>query len=239
MDLPSLTPATLLGRRKRFLTDVRLDDGTKLTAHCPNTGSMRGCSEPGRDIFLSWHDNPKRKYSYTWELIDMDSGLVGINTQRTNAIVREGILAGRVPALSGYTSCRPEIGTEAGTRLDFLWEGPGHVPLYMEVKNCTFVENGRAAFPDAVTMRGQKHLRELIRLQQLGARAVVFFLVQRSDAAWFEAAWEIDHDYARLLHAAQAAGVAIQAFDVHIDRTTITLANELPVAGISCSPCFP
>ncbi|MGM0646633.1 MAG: DNA/RNA nuclease SfsA [Thermodesulfobacteriota bacterium] len=233
MDLPPLTTAALLKRRKRFLTDVRLEDGTELTAHCPNTGSMRGCSEPGRDIFLSRHDNPKRKYPYTWELIDMGSGLVGINTQRTNSIVREGIEGGHVPALSGYTTCRPEVATEAGTRLDFLWEGPEHLPLYMEVKNCTFVENGRAAFPDAVTMRGQKHLRELIRLQQQGAKTAVFFLIQRTDAAWFEAAWEIDHDYARLLHAAHAAGVAILAFDVHIDRSRITLANELPVTGIS------
>ena len=229
MELPPLTAATLLGRRKRFLADVRLDDGTECTAHCPNTGSMRACSEPGRRVYLSRHDNPKRKYPYTWELIDMGSGLVGINTQRTNKLVREGIETDRVPSLAGYTDCRPEVRTEEGTRLDFLWNGPDQPPLYMEVKNCTLVEQGRAAFPDAVTSRGQKHLVELIRLRREGAAAAIFFLVQRTDATWFEAAREIDPAYARLLHEAQEAGVAILAFDVHIQISRITLANAIPI----------
>lgn len=227
--LPRLIPGTLVKRYKRFLADVELESGTVVTAHCPNTGSMRGCSTPGTRVYLSESDNPKRKLNYTWELMEIPETLIGINTQVPNKLVQHSIEGGLVAALSGYTSVRPEVKTCEHTRLDLLLSNPAGEECFVEVKNCTLVEGGVARFPDAVTARGQKHLAELERLVSLGKRGVIFFLIQRMDAAAFKPAVDIDPAYARLLGQVVRAGVEVIAWDTVMDLNRICLGKPIPV----------
>ena len=227
---PPLLRGTLIKRYKRFLADVKLDSGETVTAHCPNSGSMKACSEPGRPVYISKADNPKRKLKFTWEIIDMGSSLVGVNTQVPNRLVAHGIVKGQVPELDGYDDLKREVTTSPGSRLDIGLYGKRDAPdCFVEVKNCTLVEDGLAMFPDAVTTRGQKHLKELIRLKKEGYRAVIFYLVQRSDAKRFEPAIQIDPDYAKWLKAAVAAGVEALAYDVVIDVKQIRLNQRRPI----------
>lgn len=225
---PALTRGTLIRRYKRFLADVRLPEGRTVVAHCPNSGSMKACCEPGRPVYLSVHDNPKRKLRYTWELIDMPTSLVGVNTLVPNRLTALAIDAGDVEPLSGYTSLRREVRVGDHSRIDLLLEAPGRRPCYVEVKNCTLVENGRATFPDAVTLRGQKHLEALQALVAAGCRCVMFYLVQRMDAERFAPADAIDPDYGRKLRRATAGGVEMLAYDVFIDLEGIRVNNRLP-----------
>ena len=210
-------------RYKRFLADVVLEDGREVTAHCPNSGRMLACSHPGRLVYLSQHDNPKRKLKYTWELIDMPNSLVGVNTQLPNRLVAHAIASGQVSELSGYRDIQREVKVGAHSRLDIRLYSPQQGACYIEVKNCTLVENGVARFPDAVTARGRKHLEELGRLVASGHRAVMFFLIQRMDARLFQPADDIDPAYGEALRAVHAQGVEIVAYDVIIDLTSITL----------------
>ena len=221
--LPPLIPGRLLRRYKRFLADVVLDDGREVTAHCPNSGRMLACSEPGRPVYLSYHDNPRRKLKYTWELIAMPDSLVGVNTQLPNRLVASAIETGQVRELAGYRDIQREVKVGEHSRLDIrLRSGDGN-DCYVEVKNCTLVENGVARFPDAVTARGRKHLGELGRLAAAGHRAVMFYLVQRVDAVVFKPADDIDPAYGQALREAHAAGVEIVAYDVRIDLDGIAL----------------
>ena len=152
---PELIPGTLIRRYKRFLADVRLDTGQTVTAHCPNSGSMKACCQPGQPVFLSYHDNPKRKLKYTWELIQMPGSLVGVNTQVPNRLVAQAISSGMVEELTGYETVRREVKAGEGSRIDILLTSPNRRDCYVEVKNCTLVTDAVATFPDAVTVRGK------------------------------------------------------------------------------------
>ncbi|MFC1516549.1 DNA/RNA nuclease SfsA [Thermodesulfobacteriota bacterium] len=227
LSLPKLIPGILIKRYKRFMADIQLDTGEVVTAHCPNSGSMQACSEPGRPVYLSYHDNPKRKLKYTWELIEMPASLVGVNTQVPNRLVVESIAAGRVEDLIGYEDITREVRVGDNSRLDILLTGGGKDRCYIEVKNCTLVEEGVACFPDAVTSRGLKHLVEMRRLVSSGNRCVMFYLIQRMDAEVFKPADHIDPEYGRELRRVADKGVEIMAYDVLVDLKTITLNRKI------------
>lgn len=180
-------------------------------------------------MFLSVHTNPKRKLPYTWELIELEPSLVGINTLNTNRIVREALHSRTIEKYTAYDRIKTEVKINDSTRLDFLLQGPEEPPCYIEVKNCTLVRSGMAGFPDAVSIRGTKHLQELIALRRAGNRAAVLFLVQRTDAVRFQPASDIDADYAKWLHAAYNEGVEMVCYDVRFDLPAITINEPLPV----------
>jgi sugar fermentation stimulation protein A len=228
LEWPELIPGTLIKRYKRFLADVKLKNGTFVTAHCPNTGSMQGCSEPGRPVYLSFHDNPKRKLKYTWELIEMPTSLVGVNTLVPNRLVFESVNAGGVPELAGYAAVDREIKINDHTRLDLVLTGANGQRCYVEIKNCTLVNDGMASFPDAVTARGLKHIVELEALVDSGYRGVMFYFIQRMDAKVFKPADHIDPEYGQGLRRAVHGGVEILVYDVSIDLKGIRLNHRIP-----------
>ena len=211
MRLPPLIPGTLLRRYKRFLADIELEDGTTVTVHCPNSGSMKGCATPGSRVYISRSPNTGRKYPFTWELVEADGFWAGINTSLPNRLVHEAIANGTVVELQGYETIRPEVPYGEHSRIDLLLESPGR-RCFVEVKNVTLVENGRALFPDAVTTRGQKHLNELMRVVREGDRGVIFFTVQRGDGQSVSPADSIDPEYGRLLRLAMKNGVEALAY---------------------------
>jgi len=225
---PELIPGTLVKRYKRFMADVKLADGEVVTAHCPNSGSMRECCEPGRPVHLSFHDNPKRKLKYTWELIEMPTSIVGINTLIPNRLVAESIKAGLVSDLNGYDNIVREVKTSDNTRLDILLSSEDGKRCYVEIKNCTLVKEGVACFPDAVTSRGLKHLLELSALVSKGYRCVIFYVIQRMDAKIFQPADHIDPAYGRELRQVLKHGVEILVYDTRIDLKTIRLNQKIP-----------
>lgn len=225
---PELTGGVLIKRYKRFLADVRLEDDRLVTAHCPNSGSMITCSEAGREVYLSYHDNPRRKLKYTWEMIRMPTSLVGVNTQVPNQLVSEAIGAGEIPELAGYEDIRREVRISSKTRLDVMLAGKRKKDCFVEIKNCTLVKDGLATFPDAVTTRGLKHLNELSDLVEAGHRGVIFYLVQRTDATCFQPADDIDPAYGQGLRRAAANGVEILVYDVDIDLDSIGINKRLP-----------
>jgi sugar fermentation stimulation protein A len=224
-----MVQGTLIRRHMRFLADIQLDDGSRVTAHTPNTGSMKTCSEPGRPVWLSHHPDPGRKLAYSWEIIEMEPSWVGINTMVPNRLTKTAAAAGRIPDLIGYSSIRSEVKTSPNTRLDLLLEALDRPKCYVEIKNTTLVADGAARFPDAVTERGRKHLLELADLAKKGFRAVIFYLVQRMDAVRFEPADDIDPEYGRVLRRVAKEGVDILAYDVALDRRRIDIRRSLPV----------
>lgn len=231
MKLPGpLVEGRLIRRYKRFLADVDLDDGGRITAHCPNTGSMLGCDVPGSRVWLSEHDNPKRKYRHSWELVEAGPGvLVGIHTGRTNQLVREGIESGVIEPLAGYAQIRGEAAYDGG-RFDFLLESEAEPPCYVEVKNVTAaVSGGVAIFPDARSVRGTRHLRDLIGLKASGHRAVMVYCAQRNDAREVRPADDIDPDYGRAMRDAANAGVELLAYRCELDTAGITVAEPIAV----------
>lgn len=228
-----LIQGTLLKRYKRFLADVALPNGDIVTTHCPNTGSMLGCAEPGYRVWLRDAANPLRKCRYTWELVEVTQGtMVGINTGLSNRLVQEAIERGLIGSLHGYDEIRREVrfGVE-NSRVDLLLERRrGKTRCYVEVKNVTtVVQDGSALFPDAVTTRGTKHLRELMVMVSAGHRGVVCFCVQRSDAVELRPADAIDPIYGKTLRLAVAHGVEAIAYRAHVTPTGIELRDELPV----------
>jgi sugar fermentation stimulation protein A len=225
---PQLYRGRLIQRYKRFLADVSLDSGQIVTAHCTNSGRMTGCNQPGQPVYLSFHDNPKRKLKYTWEMIEMPTSLVGVNTLVPNRLVAKALENGQVPELAAYDTVAREVRVSKGSRLDLKLTGPGLPDAFVEIKNCTLVDNGCARFPDAPTTRGQKHLQELARLKADGARAVIFFLIQRTDAQRFGPADEIDPDYGSILREVVERGVEAIAYDVAISTQGIGLRRALP-----------
>lgn len=229
LEWPQLIFGTLIKRYKRFLADIRLSDGTKVTAHCPNSGSMTGCSTPGRPVYISFHSSPKRKLPYTWELIDMETSLVGVNTMVPNRLVAETINKKEIKELRTFDTLRREVRVGERSRLDLKLEKAGAPSCYIEIKNCTLVESRRALFPDAVTIRGQKHLGELAGLVEKGNRCVMFFLIQRMDATSFAPADHIDPVYGEKLRWAAAKGVELIAYDVKIDLKQIRIHRKLPI----------
>jgi len=226
--LPPLIAGRLIKRYKRFLADVELEDGSVVTAHCPNSGSMKGCALTGSPVFLSRSSNPNRKLPFTWELVFADRQWVGINTGLPNRLVREAIEEGDVEELQGYASIRSEVPYGDHSRIDLLLEG-GQGRCFVEVKNVTMVEQGRALFPDAVTTRGQKHLKELMRVVQEGDRGVIFFTVQRGDGESVSPADAIDPEYGRLLRLAMDNGVEAFAYQALVAPEEIRLTKRLPV----------
>ena len=224
-----LIPGTLIQRYKRFLADVRLDDGAVVTAHCTNTGSMLGCKESGSRVYLSDQSGRGRKLDYTWELIRVGRTLVGINTLAANRLAREGIEGGVIQELQGYERLRAEVPTRPGSRLDFVLERPVE-RCYVEVKNVTLVVDRVATFPDAVSERGTKHLKELMRLRREGHRAVLLFVIQRSDCPSFRPADEIDPEYGRWLRRAVKAGVEVYPYGARVTTRAITLRDAVPLS---------
>jgi sugar fermentation stimulation protein A len=220
----------LVRRYKRFLMDIRLDGGRVVTVHCPNSGSMTGCLKEGARVLASPSRNPKRKLSHTAEWIQMEDGWVGINTHLSNKIVGEALRAGAVPELSGYDEVRAERPYGRCSRADFLLSASGRRDCYVEVKNTTLPGREQAvAFPDAVTLRGQKHLDELMDAAGNGKRAVMFFLVNRPGGRYFKPARTIDPVYAAKLAAAAAAGVEVLSYRSVIEPPTVVLGDAVPV----------
>ncbi len=228
---PPLLPARLTRRYKRFLADIDPPQNGALTIHCPNTGSMKNCWTEGDRIWMQDSNNPKRKYRYTWELVETAEGdFIGINTHRANALVAEALAADRIPALRGHTGIRREVpyGDE-NSRIDFLLEFDD-APCYLEVKSVTLKESdGIGYFPDTVSTRGQKHLRELMALKQAGCRAVLLFCVQHTGISRVRPADHLDPAYGKLLRSAAAAGVEILAWSTHITPDRIEPGAEIPV----------
>jgi len=226
---PDLIPGTLIKRYKRFLADIILDDGGVITAHCPNSGSMKTCSEPGMRVWVSESSNPKRKLPYTWEMIEMPTSMVGVNAILPNTLVRNAIICGQIPEINGYSELISEVTTSDGTRLDLCARAINQKPCYIEIKNCTYIENGHARFPDAVTVRGKKHVMELDRLVKEGFRGIIFFIIQRMDAEIFSPADHIDPGYGDSLRMAAANGVEILAYDTLIDLNGINVRRSIQV----------
>jgi len=227
-----LVEATLLRRYKRFLADVRLGDGEIITVHTANTGSMLGCAEPGSRVWLSRSANTARKYPYSWEITETAAGvLVGINTALPNALVREAIEAGVIGELQGYRSVRGEVAYGAErSRIDWLLEDGGEqAACYVEVKNVTAAVADTAIFPDAVSARGAKHLRELMGVVAAGHRGVLCFCVQRNDVTAVRPADEIDAVYGKTLREALQNGVEAVAYQAEVTTTGIALRRSLPV----------
>jgi sugar fermentation stimulation protein A len=227
MQWPKLLEGILIRRYKRFLFDVRLKNGHMVTAHCPNTGSMTGCCEPGCAVYLSRSDNPIRKLPYTIEMTGMGTTLVGVNTMVPNRLVKESIMAGRLPQLSGYPDLRSEVPYGANSRVDLLLEN-GRERCYVEIKNCTLVADRVAYFPDAVSERGLKHLHDLETQVRAGNRGVMFYLVQRMDAGEFRPADHIDPAYGRALRRAFEKRVEILVYDAKLNLEIIELNKQLP-----------
>lgn len=225
---PPLLRGTLLRRYKRFMADVELDEGTVITTHCPNSGRMLSCSEPGRTVHMSISGRPGRKFPYTWEMIEMPESLVVVNTMRANQIARSAIEQDLIPELSGYSSIRQEVRIGDHSRIDLLLTGQGRAPCLIEVKSSTLVEQGTAMFPDAVTERGLKHVRELELMCRKGYRSVMLFIIQRMDACSFIPAAHIDPAYATGLQTAHKEGIEVLAYDTVIDLSGIALGRNIP-----------
>ena len=224
-----LVRGTLVRRYKRFLSDVTLDSGGQVVAHVANSGAMSGLSDPGLEVWLSPATNPARKLAWSWELARVDGGLVGINTMHPNAIVAEAVAGQSIPELSGYKDLRREVPYGRNSRIDLLLESPGRPTCYVEVKNVHLKRGEAACFPDAVTARGTKHLAELTERVAAGERAVMVFLVQREDCAYFTLAEDIDPTYAKALSRAIKAGVEAMCFDCRLSLESITFGQPMPL----------
>jgi len=227
-----LEPGRLLQRYKRFLADIETPAGERLTVHCPNTGAMLNCMVPGGRVWFSRSSDPKRKLPGTWELSETPQGrLACVNTARANPLVEEALRRGTIPELAGFTGLRREVPYgEERSRIDFRLEYPDG-PAYLEVKSITlgFADTGVAAFPDAVTQRGAKHLRELAGLARQGIRAVQLYCVNLTGVERVRPAGEIDPLYAAALREAVATGVEVLAYGVDLTPCSIELARRLAV----------
>lgn len=226
-----LVPGRLIRRYMRFLADVELERGEVVKAHCPNPGSMLGLKEPGTRVWLEPNDDPKKKLDWGWRLSELPGGhWAGIDASLPNRIVAEALAADRVTELAGYAQIRPEVRYGTRSRVDFLLCGAGRPDAYVEVKNVHLRRDGDwAEFPDSVTQRGTRHLEELARMAEAGHRAVMLYLVQRTDCTRFRLAGDIDPAYAAAFDAARASGVEMLCYGTEIDATGVTLSTALPV----------
>lgn len=233
MRYPSpLIPARLVRRYKRFLADMVLEDGTAITAHCANPGSMLSLATPGHRCWLSHNPGPKRKLAYSWELEEMPTGCVGLNTVRANQIVAEALAAGAIPELRRWPIIRREADDGHGSRLDFHLSGPDGSVCWLEIKSVTMSRSpGLAEWPDARSARGLRHLEALSALAARGDKAVLLFLAQRPDCADFRIAADIDPAYARAFAAIQApemvAKPLILVYDCSVSPAGIELRKPL------------
>ena len=224
-----LVPARLIKRYKRFLADVRLEDGQEVTAHCANPGSMMGLAEPGTKVWLEPNDDPKKKLKFGWRLVDHENGhFTGVDTSIPNRALKAALMAHQVPGLPPYNLVRAEVKYGQNSRIDFLLSGQGP-DTYVEVKSVTLSrQEGIAAFPDSVTVRGSKHLDELAAMVAEGHRAVMFYLVQRTDCSVVTLACDIDPAYLAAFDRAQAVGAEVLAQACQISPQAITLGEPLP-----------
>ncbi|MEM1432388.1 MAG: DNA/RNA nuclease SfsA [Pseudomonadota bacterium] len=239
-----LVAARLVRRYNRFLADAVLEEtGAAVTAHCPNPGSMMGLKEPGARIWLEPNDDPKKKLKYGWRLVELGGGhWSGIDTAVPNRVVKAALARRAVPRLAAYGGVRAEVKYGKASRVDFLLTEPGLPDAYVEVKNVHLRRSGDwAEFPDSVTARGAKHLAELADMVRAGHRAVMFYLVQRTDCARLRMAPDLDPAYAAAFDAARAAGVEMLCHGTVIDRESVELGGELPVdpSPQSSGPTFP
>ena len=221
-----LVPARLIRRYKRFLADVQLDDGREVTAHCANPGSMMGLAEPGTKIWLEPNDDPKKKLKFGWRLVDHENGhFTGVDTSVPNRALKAAFLAHQVPGLQDYDLVRSEVKYGAGSRIDFLLTGQGP-DTYVEVKSVTLSRTpGLAEFPDSVTARGAKHLGELAQMVAQGHRAIMLYLVQRTDCDTVTLARDLDPKYGAAFDA--ATGVEVMAIGCTIDTKGVQVGNAL------------
>ncbi|WP_208349212.1 DNA/RNA nuclease SfsA [Pseudaestuariivita rosea] len=227
-----LVPGRLIRRYNRFLSDVRLDSGDVVKAHCPNPGSMMGLKDEGLKVWLEPNDDPKKKLKYGWRLVEFDNGhWSGIDTSIPNRVVKEALIARQITELADYETVRPEVKYGENSRVDFLLTQAGLPDAYVEVKNVHLLrQDDWAEFPDSVTARGAKHLDELSKMVDGGHRAVMLYLVQRTDCARFKLAPDLDPTYARAFDKARAAGVEMLCYDTKIDVHGVEIGRALPVA---------
>ena len=219
----------ILKRYKRFLADIELENGEMITAHTANTGSMKTCWEPGWDVLVSFHDNPKRKLKYSLEMTHNGNSWIGVNTSLPNKLGKEAIEDGTIKELQGYKTLKPEakIGK---SRIDILLKDGPSDECYVEIKNVTLLgEKKKALFPDSVSERGQKHLRELTELKKQGIRAAMLYIVQREDVNSFSPAKDIDPEYARLLKEAYDEGVEVLAYQCSLNEDEIKIQKPIKV----------
>ncbi|WP_058247849.1 DNA/RNA nuclease SfsA [Tropicibacter naphthalenivorans] len=227
-----LIPATLLRRYKRFLADCRLEDGREVTAHVANPGSMLGLKDDGLRVWLEPNDDPKRKLKYAWRLVEHPGGhFTGVDTGAANRMLKDALTSGQVPGLQGYDTTRPEVKYGENSRIDFLLTAENRPDCYVEVKSVTLSRtHGLAEFPDSVTARGAKHLGELANMAAQGHRAVMLYLVQRTDCTNVTLARDLDPKYAAAFDQAHAQGVQVLAFACQISPQGICLGEQLPFA---------
>jgi len=231
MDFPDpLLRGTLIKRYKRFMADVMLDSGDTVTAHCANTGAMLGVQDPESEVWLSPARNPDRKLKFTWEMIRIGDGLVGINTAHPNKIVAEAIEAGNIPELSGYEDLRREVKYGSNSRIDIMLSADGKPDCYVEIKNVHLMRDARVAeFPDSVSTRAAKHQGELANMVEQGARAVTVYLCQREDCDSFRLADDIDPDYAVASKDARQRGVEAICYACALTPESITVSRRLQI----------
>ena len=225
-----LISGTLVKRYKRFLADVELADGTLVTAHCPNTGAMTGCAEPGFEVWLCPNNDPKRKLKYSWEVaVNGQQHKIGINTHNANKLVFEALQNQQIEAWRGYSQIKREVAFGAeNSKVDFLLTDSAGGERYLEVKSVTLLQEGLGYFPDTVTQRGQKHLRELMQVVEQGHSASLLFCAQHTGINSVRAAETLDPKYAELLAQAADKGVQILAYGCRIDREEMVLSHEIP-----------
>ncbi|HVS17099.1 MAG TPA: DNA/RNA nuclease SfsA [Planctomycetota bacterium] len=229
IGLPTLE-GRFVRRYKRFFADVELADGTLVTAHCPNTGSLKGCLVEGARAVLRDSRDDQRKLRYVFQAIEIEGTLVNVDTALPNRVVYEAVVAGAIPELAGYDEARREVKYGENSRIDLLLSKQRSQKLcYVEVKNTTLAEGRSALFPDAVTSRGLKHLGELTSMVAQGHRAVQFFFVSRDDVRCFAPADEIDPAYCAALRVAAEAGVEVLAYSARVTPDTLDVARRLEV----------
>lgn len=226
MQFPNLIKGNLIKRYKRFLADIILEDGSEITAHVPNSGAMTSCIEENCPVWVSFHDNPKRKLKYTLELTKMGENLICTNTGVANKIAIEAIENKTIKELQGYSSLKPEQKYGENSRIDILLENENE-KCYVEIKSVSLKLKDSLAFPDAVTTRGTKHLNELISMVEQGHRAVMLYIIQRTDKASFRIANEIDKKYNEAFEIAKAKGVEVLVYQSEIDFENINIKNKV------------
>ncbi len=226
----TLVRGRLIQRYKRFLADIELEDGSRVTAHCANPGSMKTVAEPGSTVWISAAGNPKRKLSWDWQLIEISGNLVSINTALPNRIAEEAIGDDKIVELRGYQNIKREVKYGENSRIDLLLSDTNKPDCYVEIKNVNMMRTqGHAEFPDSVTTRGAKHLREMSAMVEQGCRAVMLYIVQRNDCDSFSVATDIDPAYQGALEEALAAGVEAVCYTCLISTTEIKVDRSIPI----------
>ena len=228
MTLTELLQGRLIKRYKRFLADVELEGDGVITAHCPNTGAMTGCAQSGSRVWLSTSDSKTRKYPHTWELVETDKGMACVHSARANAVVREAFVAGRIPGFEDYRDIRSEVKYGEGSRADLLLASDAG-QVFVEIKSVTLCrENGIGVFPDAVSDRARRHVRELQAVRQETTRALLFFCVFHEGIRHVSAAGDIDPGYRQALSEAVAGGLEVSAWRASVSAGGIELSQLLP-----------